>query len=161
MDMEKSIDKAIDALRNTKLRSQLHKGLSPAEISTINPALSKRKFPHLPYDYLYFLSQTNGCDGPDFYLYGIEHIDIEKGTIDGCIVEEAEDYNRDEPEDDIEDKAHILGHMYGRMMLVYQFEKYHVLDLDSRLPLAADYNHIGDFILSCLTSAEKRAQEKK
>ena len=160
MNFKHAVDKALDALRHTPLRSEIHAGLSPEEIAAINPALAKRKFPPLPDDYLYFLSQTNGCNGPDFYLYGIENINIEKGAVSGSIVEEAEDFNRDEPEDDIEDKGHVLGHMYGRMMLVYQFEKYHILDLDSRLPLAADYNDIGDFILRCIAHAEEKASSK-
>lgn len=161
MDYQSSVDAALDALRKTSLRSELYQGLSAAETAMINPALAKMKYPPLPADYLYFLGRTNGCSGPDFYLYGIDHIETQSGTIGGALVEEAEDYNRDEPEDDVEDKAYVLGHMYARMMLVYQFEKYHVLDLDSRLPLVADYNDIGDFILSCVTDAEKRAQKKK
>lgn len=160
MDFKKSVDHALGLLRNTPLRSELYESLSAAEIAVINPALATRKFPPLPEDYLYFLSQTNGCNGPSFYLYGIDQIDTASSTIGGALVEEAEDYNRDEPEDDVEDKGLLLGHMSARMMLVYQFEKYLVLDLDSRLPLDADYNDIGDFIRACVTDAEKTAQEK-
>ena len=93
-------------------------------------------------------------------MYGIDQVDVASSTIGGALVEEAEDYNRDEPEDDVEDKGLLLGHMSARMMLVYQFEKYLVLDLDSRLPLDADYNDIGDFIRACVTDAEKTAQKK-
>ena len=155
-----SIDRALDALRNTSLKSKLRQGLSPEAVAAINPALAALKFPPLPDDYLYFLSRTDGCDGPDFYLYGMEHIDIETGTINGCIVEEAEDYNRDEPEDDIEDKGYVLGHMYGRMMLVYQFERYIVMDTDCRLPLSDTYADIGAFIQESLESAERKTQKK-
>lgn len=160
MPFKQSVDDALGLLRQTSLRSKFYEGLSAAEIAVINPALARRKFPRLPDDYLYFLSKTNGCDGPDFYLYGIDQIDIENGIINGSLVEEAEDYNRSEPEDDVEDKGLLLGHMYGRMMLVYQFAKYHVLDLDSRLPLSADYNDIGDFIRASVIYAEKKASEK-
>jgi hypothetical protein len=157
MSFTSSVDAALDALRNTSLPSELNAGLSADALAAINPALAKRKFPPLPEDYLYLLGKTNGCDGPGFYLYGIEHIDTAAGTIDGAIVEEAEDFNRDEAEDDIADKGHVLGHMYGRMMLVYRHGQYHVLDTDSRLPLADIYDDIGAFILSCIRSAEKKA----
>jgi len=164
MDTKTLVDKAILTLQQADRETRLYTGLPEETVRLINPYFSTLKLPPLPEDYLQFLRKANGCMGPYFFLYGIEKIDAITGAMESGIIDEAPHFNRYEEDDDIEDKGLILGHMGGRMMLVYRHKQYHILDEDSYFPCSDLYHHIADFITETVrtddANARKRAAEQ-
>lgn len=159
MNTPELMDKAFAAMKNADKKTEFYAGASAAAIDLLQAALARENLPPLPADYLYFLSQSSGCRGPYFTLYGIFEIDVPGGNIQSDIIDGSPHFNRFEDDDDIESKGLIIGRMPARMLIAYKEKQYHVLDEDSYLPLESLHHHIADFITE--TTAAWDAAERK
>jgi hypothetical protein len=161
MDICKLVDHAFNAMQNADQKVYFYPGLTPETINIINTNLSQHDLPLLPEDYLLFLAKTNGCAGHYFQLFGIDRIDHDNGIItESGFIDESIIFNERRSEDDLEDKALVVGRMYHRMIIVYLHKQYHILDEDSYLPLDALYDNIADIITETISAADARARRE-